>query len=285
MPDRDEVIRRISWFSRMDDAALAAVQPGVLEATVEKLAQPLANYLILCQVLEKDGLWEKSDDFNYYSKLSSSSQEYERIMALSEAALGVVGALEDIPHEARPPLLAHFIPQVEKEIVRQYPQYRYLVYETKQAVKGREETKKLEAKRSKTDNVVFWVLYFIFIGGALLLEFKFKMMFDLNTFSSRFAAASGWGRVWVAAGIPLAILGWTLILMPVLYFLTGLFRKTANLMEGVQYIDPEKYRPEEQNWVWLCQRCEHIEPFLGEDDLECPRCRNRMTKVRGQWGR
>ncbi len=284
MPDRDEIISRICWGSSIDPEALATVAPTIIESTIEKLAQPLANYLIQYQVLEKEGLWEKTDYTGLLDAPTSNDDESQKLRTYAEAALAVMKALEDIPMSARAPLLQQFIPHLEKEIARKLPEYRFLVYETKQAIKGREVQKKEDTKRAKTDNRVFWVVSIILIGIYLLIEFKTGFLLGLDNFSAKFTAASGWSMVWLIARIPLAVLAGFAFFGTLAIWISGLFRKAADTWQSVQPIDLEKYRTEEQNWVWICQRCEHLEPFLGEDDLDCPNCNNRMTRVRGQWG-
>ena len=284
MPNRNEIISRICWGSEINPEALAIIDQTIIESTIKKLAQPLANYLIQCQVVEKDGLWEKTDYAGLLDSSTGFDTESQKLQTYDEAMIAVLKALEDIPMAARPSLLQQYIPLLEKEIARQMPEYRFLVYETKQAVKGCEVQKKEDTKRAKTNNRVFWVLSLILVGVYLLIEFKTGFLLGLDNFSAKFAAASGWSMVWLIASIPLAVLVGFSIFGTLAIWISGLFRKAADTLQSVQPIDLEKYRPEEQNWVWLCQRCEHLEPFLGEDDLDCPNCNNRMTRVRGQWG-
>ena len=78
MPDRDEIISRICWGTSIDPEALATVAPTIIESTIEKLAQPLANYLIQYQVLEKEGLWEKTDYTGLLDAPTSNDDEIGR---------------------------------------------------------------------------------------------------------------------------------------------------------------------------------------------------------------
>lgn len=284
MPDRDDVVFKICWSTGDDLSPLTQVDEATLKSTIQKLTQPLAEYLIHCQLLEKDGLWQQVGPLGLWTPQNGYSPVSEKLQKCAELMLNVSSALDELPTNARAPLLAQFIPNLEKQIAQQFPEYRMLVYETKKAVQAQAVQKKENARKAKVDDWFFWVLELIFIAVVLIVEFRTGLMFNLDEFGTKFSAATGLDKTWLIVQIFLTVLTGFFIFAPLSLWLAGLRRKASDTMAGLEVVK-QPARSEEQGWVWLCQRCEHLEPYLLEESLDCPRCGNGMTRVRGQWGR
>jgi len=294
MPDKtDYFIEKLNGWVPAPPETISQADAEKIKVLAPKLVDPLAQFMIACRLVEKADLWDQVD-YYWDPETKMKPKELELATQFNDRKNEINGMLEDLSFPLRGALLKSILPRLEEQLVNGNQDYAALAYENKYDTIRRTETKKQQKKQLRAENTVFLILALGLVGILFLFGIKDGEFLGLIEYGKGFRPGATFGQILGSIGLVLlSILLGLLMSASFLTFLRGLISKAAHFFASVsatdrvikEMNDPGKHRTEEQQWVWLCQRCQAMLPFLGQSAMECPRCHNRMTQVRGQWGK
>jgi hypothetical protein len=268
-------------FPEAATTARVPMQPhdqAAVQSIVQKLVQPLAKFIRL----EQEGAGDLNYDFQELMKVREEIRDTACELGLAEG-ITLVEAL---------------IPEVEKQMEKSFA-FRYETYKRRIQLEQKAKEEAVKRLKNERDNRFFFRAKII---SAILLTVLLGIISWPLSETEIFGKAGFLGALQSAEtfGLTLLVFGKLIFLIlactafgwvmggqagPLIAALLLKGReKTENLIEMTKPIEfhPGKVR-EEQNWVWLCQRCEATLPYLGENGVSCERCGNHMTRVMGRW--